>query len=260
MSNPNPPVDSGPEEKAARAAHQEALDGVYAAFGHPWPAMCTPERRVALVKALNAYYGERMRSARVGGWFSPDAWKDTAFDWQTLDDKSVERLTRLGFVHRYFAMSELDPRIVSTVAELVRGKQSAPHCDEEFRLWTTGFEGYLHGDRERARADVKQWLPWVRSCRPGERRMPTSQINSYYKERVRQQTHLMDWGSLGMIRASALWTTDEDRALDDLVRALLAEGYLSLDAIHKDARPLVASLFDGVVGAPRCPEDVAKVR
>src|SRR5258708_9549538 len=85
MSNPNPP-DRNPEEKAARAAHHAAVNGVYAAFDHPWPAMCTPERHTAFVKALNAYYGERTRFARVGGWLRPDESKDTAFDWQTLDD------------------------------------------------------------------------------------------------------------------------------------------------------------------------------
>lgn len=259
MSNPNPP-DSGPEEKTARAAHRAALDGVYAAFGHPWPAMCTPERRAALVAALNTYYGDRLRFQRGGGWLRPDEWKNTTFDWQTLDDKGVERLTRLGFIHRYFAMSELDPRIANSMAELVRGKQSQPHCDDEFKPWTTGLEGYLQGDRESYRAEALTWAPWARSCQPAARKMVIGQVNQYYRERVRQQTHLMDWGTLGMHRASTLWSTEGDRTLDDLVRSLLREGYLSLDHIHKDARPLVASLFDGVVGASRCPEHTARVK
>jgi hypothetical protein len=256
MSDPNP-ADSRPEEKAARAAHRTALDGVYAAFGHPWPAMCTPERHTALVGALNAYYGDRLRFERHGSWFSPDKWKNTAFDWQTADDKGVERLTRLGFSHRYFVMSEFDPRVATTVRELVRGKQSQERCDEEFKPWTTGLEGHLQGSRESYRAEALAWAPWARSCQPAARKMLAGQVNQYYQERVRQQTHLMDWGTLGMRRASALWSTDGDRAIDDLVRSMLSEGYLSLDDIHKDARPLVASLFDGVVGVARCPEQSA---
>ncbi|TMJ06246.1 MAG: hypothetical protein E6G97_00855 [Alphaproteobacteria bacterium] len=262
MSNPSPPEEagSGPAEKTARDAHRAALEGVYAAFGHPWPPMCTAERRTALVAALNAYYADRFRFERRGGWFRPDQWKDTAFDWQTLDDKAVERLTRLGFAHRYFVMSELDPRVANAVAELVRGTLGQPQCDEEFKLWTTGLEGYLQGSRESYRAEALAMAPWARSCQPGARKLLIGHVNRYYQERVEQQTHLMQWGTLGLRRASALFDTKDDRALDDLARLMLREGYLSLDDIRKDARPLVASLFDGVAGAARCPEHAARVK
>lgn len=259
MSNPTP-ADRTPEERAARAAHQAALNRVYDAFGYPWRAMCAPEQHLALVAALNAYYLDRLRFERRGGWFRPDEWKDTAFDWQTLDDRSVERLTRLGFIYRYFEMKEIEPRIAGAVAELMRGKQSQAHCDEEFKPWTTGLEGYLEGSRESSRAEVMVWAPWARTCQPGGRKMLIGGLNRYYRERVEQQTKLMDWGALGMRRARALWSTDGHRAIDDLVRAILREGYLSLDDIHKDARPLVASTLDGPVGAPRCPERSARVK
>src|ERR1041384_8149081 len=99
LSDPTPPadLDRTPDEKAARAAHRTALDNMYAAFDHPWSAMCAAEQRVALVTALNGYYAERLRYERRGGWLRPDEWKGTAFDWRTFDDVRVERLTRTSF-------------------------------------------------------------------------------------------------------------------------------------------------------------------
>jgi hypothetical protein len=257
--------DRGPEEQAARTAHRAALDGVYAAFGYPWPAMCTPERHAALVAALNAYYGDRIRFERHGGWFSPDKWKNSAFNWQTLDDKAVERLTRLAFVNRYFVISELDPRVANAVRELVRGKQSQARCAEDFEPWPAHYthQQFLQADREGYRGEALEQLkaPWARtrSCDRGARKLLIWALERYYQERVRQHEGLMDWGTLGMRRAIALWSTEGDRTIDDLVRTMLQEGYLSLDDIRK-ARPLVASLLDSPVGAPRCPEQAARAR
>ena len=48
LDDPNPAADPdrGPEEKAARTAHRAALNGLYAAFDHPWSAMCALEQRI----------------------------------------------------------------------------------------------------------------------------------------------------------------------------------------------------------------------
>jgi hypothetical protein len=265
LSHPNPPADAdrGPEEKAAREAHRAALDTVYAAFDQPWSAMCGLEQRIALVKALNAYYGERLRFERRGGWLRPDEWKGTAFDWKTFEDTRIERLTRVSFSNRYFVLNELEPRVTEIATEAVRGLPSRQHfCDEEFNPWTTGIEGYRQHDRESARANALARLKarWARSCEPAVRRGMVSDVSEYYQVRVEQQTNLVGWGTPGLRRARDLWGTEADRTIDDLVRTMLREGYLSLDDIRKDGRPLVASLIDGAAGAPRCPEQSAKVK
>jgi hypothetical protein len=228
--------------------------------------MCASEQRLNLVSALNTYYLDRLRFERRGGWLRPDEWRHTAFDWHTPDDQAVERLTRLGYSNRYFVMSELNPRIAGIVAELVRGKQNQPQCAGDEELWPAHHmhQQFLQAAREGYRAEALAELkaPWARtrSCDQGARRLLIWAIDRYHQERIRQQTELMSWGTLGMRRASALWSTEGDRAIDDLIRTMLREGYLSLDDIRKDARTLVASLFDGPVGAPRCPEQSAKVK
>src|SRR3989442_14723199 len=57
-SNPNPPADPdrAPAATAARAAHRGTLTGGFAAFDHPWPAMCSPEQGATLTAALRTYY------------------------------------------------------------------------------------------------------------------------------------------------------------------------------------------------------------
>ena len=60
-------------------------------------------------------------------------------------------------------------------------------------------------------------------------------------------------------RERAVEHTEADRTIDDLVRTLLGEGIFAYD-IRKDARPLVASLIDGAVGAPRRPEQSVRVK
>ena len=263
LNDPNPPADTGrgPQEKAALAAHRVVLDGVYAAFDHPWSAMCALEQRIAVVRTLNDYYGERLRFERRGGWLRPDEWKGTAFDWRTAEDTRVEFLTRVSFSNRYFVMNELDARVTETVTEVVQGLPSRQHfCDEEFNPWATGIEGYLQHDRETARADALAQLKarWARSCEPAARKRLVGDVSHYYEQRVAQQTKLIDWGTPGLRRARALWSTEDDRMIDNLVRSMLREGYLSLDNIRANARPLVASLVDGNVGARRCPEQSAK--
>ena len=83
-------------------------------------------------------------------------------------------------------------------------------------------------------------------------------MSEYYQVRVEQQTRLLEWGMPGLRRADALWSTEADRMIDNLVRNMLREGYLSLDDIRANARPLVASLVDGGVGERRCPAQSAK--
>jgi len=265
LSDPNPQdLDRTPAEKAARAAHRAALDTLYAAFDHPWSAMCALEQRIGLVKALNVYYGERLRFARKGGWLRPDEWKGTAFDWKTIEDIRIERLTRVSFANRYFVMNELEPRVIELVTDVVRGQPSRQHfCDEEFTPWTTGIEGYRQRDRESTRANALARLKSrsARSCEPAiVRRGMATDVSEYYQVRVEQQTNLLEWGTPGLRRARDLWSTEADRTIEDLTRTMLREGYLSLDDVRKGARPLVASLFDGVVGAARCPEQSAKAK
>jgi hypothetical protein len=265
LNDPNPPADAdhGPEERAARAAHRTALDHVYSAFDHPWSAMCALEQRIALVKALNAYYGERLRFERKGAWLRPDEWKGTAFDWKTFDDTRIEFLTRVSFSNRYFVINELEPGVAEIVSEVVRGQPSRQHfCHEEYTPWNTGIEGYRQHDRESTRANALAQLKarWVRSCEPGTRRGVVRDLSDYYQVRVTQQTNLIEWGTPGLRRARDLWGTEEDQTIDDLTRSMLRDGYLSLDDIRQNGRPLVASLIDGAAGTPRCPEKTAKAK
>jgi hypothetical protein len=223
--------------------------------------MCALEQRIPLVKALNAYYAERLRFERRGGWLRPDEWKGTAFDWKTADDTRIERLTRVSFSNRYFVINELDLRVTEIVKEVVLGLPSRQHfCDEEFNPWDTGIEGYRQHDRESARANALAQLKarWARSCEPVTRKGLVREVSEYYQVRVDQQTKLLEWGMPGLRRADALWSTEADRMIDNLVRNMLREGYLSLDDIRANARPLVASLVDGGVGERRCPEQSAK--
>ena len=62
----------------------------------------------------------------------------------------------------------------------------------------------------------------------------------------------MNWGSIGLRRAAAVWGTEKDRMIEQQIRQMAHEGYLSTEELRPQARALAASLVAGIVAEPRC--------